>query len=225
VSVTLKGYATDGAGSGSLAAASQSASGGGLGPYFQQPAFGVVDGQYIEFSGFTASFDVVSLDPPSGEFIETIDAVNNWTVETIGNAPVSVDIDVQSGQPGNALHPHHDGSLGPQGIASFPDDVISVSVLGSLVSAGDPVDFNTDDIDPTTLAFGPGAGGTDPGTPAQFNQNVDADGIDDATFGFRMSDSDIACGETSATLTGVTTGGQGFEGSDTILTNCNVVCH
>jgi hypothetical protein len=80
--------------------------------------------------------------------------------------PVDVDIDIQSGYAGNALHPHHDGSLGPSGVASFPDDVVSVSVLGSLIAAGDAVDFNTDDIDATTLAFGPGAGGTDPGTPA-----------------------------------------------------------
>lgn len=138
---------------------------------------------------------------------------------------VTVDIDIQSGYAGNALHPHHDGSLGPSGIASLPDDVVSVSVLGSLISAGDPIDFDTDDIDAATLAFGPGAGATDPGTPPQYNQNVDGDGIDDATFGFLMSDSGISCGETSATLSGETTGGQEFQGSDSIVTDCDAVCH
>jgi hypothetical protein len=136
-------------------------------------------------------------------------------------APVDVDIDIQPGQAGNVVHPHHNDV----NVVPYLDDVIGVGVLGSMIVAGDPVDFDTDDIDPATLAFGPGAGGTDPGTPPQFNQNLDADGIDDAVFGFLTSDAGISCGETSATLTGSTTGGQAFQGSDTIQTQCNAQCH
>jgi hypothetical protein len=225
VSVTLKDFSTDGAGDGALSAASMSFSGSALGPYFQQAAFGVADGEFIQFSGFQVSFDVVSLAFPNDEFLYTRPVLSNWTVGTVATGPIPVTIDIKPSKAGNVIHPQHDGSLAPRGIAAYPDDVIPVAVLGAMTSVGDPVDFDTDSIDSATLAFGPGAGAINPASTPLYNQNVDSDGIDDAIFQFLTSDSGISCGEISATLTGETTGGQAFQGTDTIVTDCDAVCH
>ncbi len=131
---------------------------------------------------------------------------------------IPVVIDIQPGQAGNFIHTNHDGT-------GVLNDVIEVGVLGSLISAGDPVDFVVADIDPAMVKFGPAAGAIDPASTPDLAADVDSDGIDDATFEFLTSDAGISCGETEATLTGTTTGGDIFEGTDFIETQCNVGCH
>ncbi len=75
-------------GSGILTAASLSFSGGGLGPAFQQASLGVDDGEFIQFSGFDVSYDVVSLNNPGGNFTTTVDFVINWNAEAIAAVPI-----------------------------------------------------------------------------------------------------------------------------------------
>ena len=135
---------------------------------------------------------------------------------------VNVSIDIKPGQTSNLIHTNHDGSA--SAVAGL-NDVIDVGVLGSLVLAGDPIDFAAADIDPATVRFGPAAGAFNPSTTPDLAANVDSDGLDDATFDFLVGDVGISCGETEATLTGKTTGGLLFEGTDTITTQCNAVCH
>jgi len=129
-----------------------------------------------------------------------------------------VSIDIKPAQAGNRIHTNHDGT-------GALNDVIQVGVLGSMMSAGDPIDFDATDVAPASVRFGPSPGAIDPASTPDLNVNVDHDGIDDATFEFLTSDVGISCGETSATLTGETTGGQPFEGTDSIQTQCNAACH
>jgi hypothetical protein len=141
-----------------------------------------------------------------------------------GPVPLNVDIDIKPGQVGNWIHPHHNGD-GTTPVSTLLDDTIEVGVLGSLTAVGDPIDFATADIDPATVRFGPAAGAFNPSTTPDLAANVDNDGLDDATFDFLTGDVGISCGETEATLTGETTGGLPFEGTDSITTQCNALCH
>jgi hypothetical protein len=143
---------------------------------------------------------------------------------SLAGVPTAANIDIEP----TIIHPHHDGRLGPSGIASLPDDPIPVVVFGASTAAGDPADLNTDNIDPATLAFGPGAGGVSPSHPPVFNLDEDSDGIDDARFTFLMSDAafdSVTCTDSSGTLTGDLTTGETFEGSDTFTSDCGAVCH
>jgi probable HAF family extracellular repeat protein len=135
---------------------------------------------------------------------------------------VEVPIQIESANAGGNIHPHHDG--GPEAIAGLNDD-IAVVVLGSSISGGDPIDFNTDDIDADTLRFGPGLGATDPASTHEFGIDVNSDGDLDARFHFLTGDADIACSDTEATLTGETIGGQSFQGTGGLTTACNAQCH
>jgi hypothetical protein len=132
--------------------------------------------------------------------------------------PVIVNIDIQLAQTDNYIHINHNDPVNL-------DDVISVGVLGSLKSVGDPIDFVVGDIDPATVRFGPAQGAIDPASLPELSANVDGDGIDDATFEFLTSDVGISCGETTASLVGETISGQQFQGTDTITTQCKAGCH
>ena len=91
---------------------------------------------------------------------------------------------------------------------------------------GDPVDLDTDLIDPATLKFGPGL--ASPSHPPLFNRDEDSDGIDDARFRFLMSDiafDKVTCADTSGTLVGELTTGVTFAGSDSFISDCNAACH
>ena len=54
--------------------------------------------------------------------------------------------------------------------------------------------------------------------PVAILEAVDGDGDTDMILHFNVQDTGIACGDTSASLTGATTGGQAIEGSDSIKT-------
>jgi hypothetical protein len=135
-----------------------------------------------------------------------------------------VEIDVTPTPPATTIHPHHDG--GPNAIAGL-NDVINVAVMGASTLAGDPADFDTDDIDPASLRFGPGEGPIDPSSTPQFNTNYDNDGLDDAEFDFLTGDSGISCADRNpnVTLKGETIANVPFEGTDAIVKDCDAVCH
>ena len=93
-----------------------------------------------------------------------------------------------------------------------------VAILTTSVADGDSVDFdpfdNTDPIDPTTLRFGPD--GASIRHAIGHASDVDDDGDLDMVLHFPTQDTGIACGDTEATLTGSTVGGQDIEGTDSV---------
>jgi hypothetical protein len=98
----------------------------------------------------------------------------------------------------------------------FSRGVIPVAILG-----GDS--FDVADVDVTTLAFGPAGAPpahnlTDSFTYNDHLQDVNLDGYMDLVTHFRTRDTGIACGDSSATLTGELLDGQPFEGTDSIQT-------
>lgn len=85
--------------------------------------------------------------------------------------------------------------------------VTPVAVYGS-------ASFDATTIDVGTVAFGP-----DGATEAHGRlhvEDVNGDGFLDAVMHFRTGDIGLACGDTSATLTGQTTGGDDIEGTDSV---------
>lgn len=136
--------------------------------------------------------------------------------------PIQAQIEVTSFSDTDVVHPHHNGRQGSSG--TFPDDLIEVTVLSSSTSVGDPVDLDATDIDKASLQFGPGSGA--PTATAVTNNDVDLDGLNDATFEFQTSASALECTDTEATLTGeLVTSGEQFEGTDSITPDCDALCH
>ena len=76
--------------------------------------------------------------------------------------------------------------------------------------------FDATTVDVSTVRFGPGNASEAHG--AGHPEDVDGDGDIDLMLHFRTQDAGIACGDTSATLTGETTGGEAIEGTDTFTT-------
>ena len=76
--------------------------------------------------------------------------------------------------------------------------------------------FDATTVDVSTVRFGPGNASEAHGIGHP--EDVDGDGDIDLMLHFRTQDAGIACGDTSATLTGETTGGQAIEGTDTFTT-------
>ena len=75
-------------------------------------------------------------------------------------------------------------------------------------------DFDAQLVDPSTVQFGPGA------ATESHNRwhvkDVDEDGDLDLLFHFNTQDTGIQCGDTEATLTGMTFSGEPFTGTDAI---------
>lgn len=114
-----------------------------------------------------------------------------WTL-----APQQViDIDIKPGGDPNAVNPKSKG-------------VIPVAVLGSM-------DFDATQVDFSTVEFGPGKA---PSVHDGHVENVNGDDFDDMVFHFKVSDTGIVCGDTDATLTGETFGGQAINGTDAVKT-------
>jgi hypothetical protein len=114
----------------------------------------------------------------------------------IGTFVIPIELDIKPGSDANSINPRSRG-------------FIPVAILTTET-------FDASTIDPSTLRFGPdGAAVADMG--AHF-EDVDLDGDADLVAHFRTQETGIACGDTEATLTGETTGGQPIEGSDSINT-------
>ena len=87
-------------------------------------------------------------------------------------------------------------------------DVIPVAVLGS-------VNFDATQVDFSTAEFGPGKASPIHGGHVE---DVNNDDIFDMVFHFNTQDTGIACGDTEATLSGETFGGEAFNGTDSVKT-------
>lgn len=88
ISVSLDNFVTDSTWNGVFSRASADQSGFGLGPGFLQTDVGVLDGEYIQFSGFQASFTLTAGDPGNDEFLYTAPGLSNWTVDTVSAVPI-----------------------------------------------------------------------------------------------------------------------------------------
>lgn len=77
-------------------------------------------------------------------------------------------------------------------------------------------DFDATTVDASSVLFGPN--GATKEHKQDHIQDIDDDGDLDMLLHFRTQDTGIQCGDTSASLTGQTVGGQPFEGSDTVNT-------
>jgi hypothetical protein len=118
-------------------------------------------------------------------------------------APIEVTIDIRPGESPNAVNPKNNG-------------VVHVAILTTSVANGDGADFDPwDVIDPTTIAFGPGAAVPDQEPSAE---DVDLDGDLDLLLRFRTQDTGVACGLTEMTLTALSFDEDSVVGSDSITT-------
>ena len=147
---------------------------------------------------------------------------------------VEAEISVSTDNPGNVIHPHHDGEVfNPN---PLPDDVISVLIYGASTDPahGDPIDLAAADINVATLAFGPARGGIDPASTPIDNVDVDGDGLNDLqaefltsnTFNFDIEMDTVGCNADEVSIIGDTNYGDGFYGvDDSIVVDCDAVCH
>ncbi len=111
-----------------------------------------------------------------------------------GPTVLTVAIDIKPGGFPNSINPRNKG-------------VIPVAILTTPT-------FAAATVNPLTVGFGPNSA-----SPVQSAmEDVDGDGDLDMILHFRTQDTGIVCGNTSATLTGATGGGQAFQGSDAITT-------
>lgn len=111
-------------------------------------------------------------------------------------AETAVQIDIKPGGSANRVNP---GSQGEIRVAVLTRD-----------------GFDAAAVDPATVRFG--RTGTE-AAPVHFALNdVDGDGNTDLVLRFRIQQTGISCGDTSASLTGRTFGGQAISGSDSIRT-------
>ena len=160
-------------------------------------------GQYFYRTGDT----LVTVDLATGALMTAVPAPENFLALEAPFAPappvVEVVIDIKPGSDPNSVNPRSRG-------------VIPVAVLTTSVADGDPLDFDAAAVDTTTLAFGPA--GAAVAHPGGHLEDADGDGDLDLVVHFRTQETGIACGDTEATLTGATFGGQAIVGVDAVRT-------
>jgi len=129
----------------------------------------------------------------------------------IKSPPTVVDIDVEPWSEANLVRP-------------ASDNFISVAILSMSIAAGDGIDFDTSQVDLTTLKFGVGEA---PMLTSPWFLDVDNDSETDVIAGFRAQDTGILCGDTEVSLAGETITGDAFVGMSTIeTTDCeSQSCH
>lgn len=132
-------------------------------------------------------FDAAGMPKPAYDAV--VAALELWITD--------VDIDIKPGAPGNRIN------LGSHG-------AVAVAILGS-------EGFDVLEIDPATLAFGPGAAGI-AHRNGPHEEEVDGDGFLDAVSHYRTRETGIAFGETQACISGRTRDGAAFLGCGAIET-------
>jgi hypothetical protein len=108
-----------------------------------------------------------------------------------------VEIDIKPGSDPNSINPSLGGDL-------------PVAILGSDM-------FDVDEVDETTLAFGPGGASFDHSHGPHL-EDVNGDGFTDMMAHFRIEDAGIAFGDPEACATGRKLDGTPFVGCDAIRT-------
>ena len=116
-------------------------------------------------------------------------------IATLGPDTPPITLDIKPGSDSNVINLNSKG-------------VIPVAIL----STGS---FDASSVLDSSIAFGPAGAQTVHGGHIQ---DVSGDGILDLVLHFKTQETGIACGDTSATLTGETSSGQAIEISDTIET-------
>jgi len=149
------------------------------------------------FAGFNLQVAVPCVDligPPSVAFgsLEFPPAASLIVTE---GAPL-ISIDIKPGSFPNSINPRSRGK-------------IPVAILTTDT-------FDATSVDPSTVLFG--ATGTEAAPVHAALADVDGDGDLDLILHFNTQDTGIECGDTSASLTGETTGGEEITGSDSIQT-------
>src|SRR4030095_9043491 len=158
-------------------------------------------------TGPVVQFLSIGLDPASLDVSNVLtltidergDGGDGWAVDflTVGvQTTILIAIDIKPGTLPNSINPRSKG-------------VIPVAILTTDT-------FDATVVDPTTVRFGPN--GTEAAPVQSALEDVDGDGDTDMILHFKTQDTGIVCGDTSASLTGETFGGQAIEGSDSIKT-------
>ena len=111
-------------------------------------------------------------------------------------AAITVKIDIKPGDEPTSIDPNSAGML--------PVAVLTTD------------EFDASSVDPASVRFG--ATGTEAAPFRSALDDVDDDGDKDMMFLFRLQQTGIECGHTSATLKGKTAQGEGIEGSESFKT-------
>ena len=147
---------------------------------------------------------------PNRDFV-TIDSLTQLTVDkaqvggvggidqlrVVTQCGLTVEIDIRPGSAANPINPNSNG-------------VVPVAILGSN-------DFDVNDVDRSTLEFGPG-GATPSHKALGHLEDVNNDGFMDLVSHYKIKDAGIAQGDIGACVTGETNGNIPFEGCDSIRT-------
>lgn len=152
------------------------------------------------------------IDPSSGWYTDNALAINGkGAIAAIGSkgtvyphalllTPVpestKISIDIKLGSDPAPINPKSNGQ-------------IPVAILTTNI-------FDATTVDPSTVRFG--ADGTEAAAVQSALEDVNGDGRTDMILQFNTQGTGIACGETSASLTGETESGQAIQGTDAIQT-------
>jgi hypothetical protein len=154
----------------------------------------LIGGQVIELARLNGRIDEVEL------FKRALPADEIKAIYLAGSAgkckPLPVTIDIKPGSSPNSINPRNKG-------------VIPVAILTTDA-------FEAAMVNPTTVRFG--ITGTEAAPNHYALEDVNGDGRADLVLQFPTQGTGIACGATSALLTGKTSGGMAVTGSDSIVT-------
>jgi hypothetical protein len=143
-------------------------------------------------------FEIIPVTP--GGFV-TIGQDPTMNVIRTALEPITIDI-----KPGSDLNSINLKSKGK----------IPVAILTTNTGDGDPLDFDAVQVDPLSVEFGPNAATEAHGRGHV--KDVDSDGDMDLVLHFQTRQSGIACGDTEASLTGVTFSGDTIQGTNLVNT-------